>query len=279
MTGRSIAQDAELALLLEVTGTPKPGNVDRTHDHDDLRFEHFMAGAVGARPGLERAADGERVGRVFERAVAGMAQQSAGNTQFGALLLLAPLVAAAHDDALTPAGVDEVVKRTTVADAADFYRAFEHVDVAVDDPPSGLEPLDVRRGADAVPAIEERALTLCDVMDRSAEVDGVAAEWVGGFERVFGAAERIVDGDGPVPDRGAAVFLELLAGEPDTFVVKRSDRETAEMVQRRAQAVLDGEADAAELADELVDRGINPGTTADLVAGALFVALRRGVEV
>ncbi|MFC7076322.1 triphosphoribosyl-dephospho-CoA synthase [Haloarcula halophila] len=279
MTVRSIAQDAELALLLEVTGTPKPGNVDRNHDHDDLRFEHFMAGAVGARPGLERAADGERVGRVFERAVAGMVQQSAGNTQFGALLLLSPLVAAAHDDALTPAGTDEVVRATTVADAADFYRSFEHVDVAVGDPPAGLEPLDVRRGSAAIPAIEERELTLYDVMERSADVDGVAAEWVGGFERVFGAAERIIDGDGPVPDRAATVFLELLAEEPDTFVVKQSDRETAETVQRRAQAVLDGNEEAADLADTLVEEGINPGTTADLVAGALFVTLRRGVEL
>ncbi|WP_324757535.1 triphosphoribosyl-dephospho-CoA synthase [Haloarcula montana] len=279
MTARSIAQDAELALLLEVTGTPKPGNVDRNHDHDDLRFEHFMAGAVGARPGLERAADGERVGRVFERAVAGMVEQSAGNTQFGALLLLAPLVAAAHDAALTPTGTDEVVRATTVADAAEFYRSFEHVDVAVGDPPSGLEPLDVRRGSAAIPAIEERALTLYDVMERSADVDGVAAEWVSGFERVFGAAERIIDGDDPVPDRAATVFLELLAEEPDTFVVKQSDRETAETVQQRAQAVLDGQESAAELADEFLDRGINPGTTADLVAGALFVALRRGVEV
>jgi triphosphoribosyl-dephospho-CoA synthase len=175
--------------------------------------------------------------------------------------------------------VDDVVGGTTVADAADFYRAFEHVDVAVDDPPSGLEPLDVRRGVDAIPAIEQRGLTLFDVMERSADVDGVAAEWVGGFERVFDAAERITDRDGPVPDRGATVFLELLAEEPDTFVVKQADRETAAMVQRRAQSVLDGEAGAAELADDLVDRGINPGTTADLIAGALFVALQRGVEV
>jgi triphosphoribosyl-dephospho-CoA synthase len=279
MTQRSIAQDAELALLLEVAGTPKPGNVDRVHDHDDLRFEHFMAGAVGARPGLERAADGERVGRAFERAVAGMAQQSAGNTQFGALLVLAPLVAAARDDDLTPAGVDDVVLATTVADAADFYRAFEHVDVAVDDPPEGLEPLDVRRGADAVPELEAQGLTMYDVMDRSAAVDGVAAEWVGQFRRVFEAGEQIIDDEGPVPDRAASVFLTLLADEPDTFVAKRQDWATAEMVQQRAQAVLDGEEDAATVADELVDRGINPGTTADLVAGALFVALRRGIEV
>jgi len=279
MSGRTTAQNAELALLLEVAGTPKPGNVDRQRDFGDLRFEHFMAGAVGARPGLELAAEGESVGRAFERAVAGMADQSAGNTQFGALLILAPLVAAASEDDLTPAGVDDVVRATTVTDAADFYRAFEHVDVAVDDPPEGLEPLDVRRGSDAIPDLEDRGLTLFDVMARSDDVDGVAAEWTSRFERVFDTSAAILDDEGPVPSRASRAFIDLLAGEPDTFVITRNGREAALEVQRRAQTVLDGEADPTELAEELVARDINPGTTADLVAGALFVALERGLVV
>nr|WP_244995536.1 triphosphoribosyl-dephospho-CoA synthase [Halomicroarcula pellucida] len=268
-----------MALLLEVSGTPKPGNVDREREYDDLRFEHFLAGAVGARPGLELAAAGERVGHAFERAVEGMSGQSGGNTQFGALLVLTPLVAAASADDLTTAGVERAVDQTTVADAADFYRAFEHVDVAVDDPPEGLEPLDVRRGSEAIPTLEKRGLTLSDVMAQSADVDGVAAEWSSGFERVFEAAEGILDDEGPVADRASRAFLRLLAAEVDTFVVTRNDRETAAEVQRRAQAVLDGEEDATELAAEFVARDVNPGTTADLVAGALFVALERGLVV
>jgi len=280
MTERSVAQNAELALLLEVTGTPKPGNVDREREYDDLRFEHFMAGAVGARPGLERAAAGDAIGSAFEHAVEGMAGQSAGNTQFGALLVLTPLVAAAAGDGdLTRDSADSVVRGTTVADAASFYRAFEHVDVAVDDPPDGLEPLDVRRGSEAIPELESRELTLFDVMESSAEVDGVAAEWASGFDRVFSASERLLDSSGPVVDRASRAFLELLAEEPDTFVVTRQDRATADEVQRRAQAVLDGDEDATALAEELVDRDVNPGTTADLVAGALFVALERGLVV
>ncbi|WP_277541577.1 triphosphoribosyl-dephospho-CoA synthase [Haloarcula laminariae] len=279
MSDRTATQNAELALLLEVAGTPKPGNVDRRRDFDDLRFEHFMAGAVGARPGLALAADGEPVGRAFERAVAGMADQSAGNTQFGALLLLSPLVAAASDGDLTPSGADTVVRDTSVADAADFYRAFEHVDVAVDDPPDGMEPLDVRRGSEAVPTLEERGLTLFDVMSRSADVDGVAAEWACEFGRVFDAAEWILADDGPVTDSASRAFVRLLAEEVDTFVVTRNGSDAAAEVQRRARAVLDGDEDAAALADELVERDINPGTTADLVAGALFVALERGLVV
>jgi triphosphoribosyl-dephospho-CoA synthase len=65
----------------------------------------------------------------------------------------------------------------------------------------------------------------------------------------------------------------------DTFVVKTADRETAEEATRRARAVLDGEESGDALAEEFVERGINPGTTADLTAGALFVALERGLAV
>jgi triphosphoribosyl-dephospho-CoA synthase len=276
---RTVAQDAQLALLLEVTGTPKPGNVDRAHDHDDLRFEHFATGAVGALPGLRLAADGEPVGRAFERAVAGMSQQAAGNTQFGALLVLTPLVRAAGDGDCTPGNARAAAEATTVRDAANFYRAFEHVDVAVDEPPKGMEPLDVRRGAAAIPTLRERGLTLHDVMDRSTDVDGLAREWVGGFERSFHAADRLLDTEGAVPDRAARVFLELLADEPDTFVAINHGQATAERVSEQAAEALDGERDPWALADELVAEGVNPGTTADLIAAGLFVALRRGLEL
>jgi triphosphoribosyl-dephospho-CoA synthase len=276
---RNPAENAQLALLLEVSGTPKPGNVDRHRDYDDLRFEHFMAGAVGSLSGLRMAADGDRIGRAFERGVAGMSDQSGGNTQFGALLMLTPLVRAAATDRLSPAGTSEVVEATTVADACDFYRAFDHVDVAVDEPPEDMDALDVRRGSDAVSALRDRELTLYDVMAQSADRDGVAAEWTAGFERSFEAAEWLLVDDGPIYKRVSHVFIRLLADEEDTFVVTRNGEEAAAEATERAQSVLDGAEDAESLAEEFVERDINPGTTADLTAAALFIALEQGMEV
>nr|WP_251344326.1 triphosphoribosyl-dephospho-CoA synthase [Haloplanus sp. GDY1] len=276
---------AELALLLEVASTPKPGNVDRRRDHDDLRFEHFLAGAVGARPGLRLAAgegsdDGRPpLGEAFERAVRGMSQQDGDNTQFGCLLLLVPLVRAAATDRLSPAGAREVVESTTVDDAAAFYRAFEHVDVAVGDPPPDADALDVRRGADAVPDLRARGLTLADVMELSADRDGNAREWTTGFERTFAAAGAVRDDEGPVTDRLARAFLDLLAERPDTLVAVEHGDDAAREASRRAAAVR-GDLDAAEdLAEAFHDEGINPGTTADCTAAAAFVALERGVPV
>jgi len=315
--------DATLALLLEVAGTPKPGNVDRRRDLADLRFEAFLGGAVGARPGLELAAeaganagDPPGVGDAFERAVAGMADRAGTNTQFGCLLLLVPLVRAAADPEreLSREGVDAVCRSTTVDDAVAFYRAFEHVDVAVDDPPPGADDLDVRRGSDAEPAVREREIPLRDVLALSPDPgdpetmedrvpDRNAQEWTEGFPRTFRAAEWILTDEGPLADRAARAFLGLLAAEPDTLVASTLDAETAREASGRARAILEsdagdpsgpvgdvsgvdadavhgGDLKAAEsLAEAFVAEGINPGTTADLTCAALFVALRRGAEV
>ena len=171
---RSPAENAKLALLLEVAGTPKPGNVDRNRDLSDLRFDQFLAGSVGAARGLRMAAAGAPLGRAFERAVSGMSRQSGGNTQFGCLLLLTPLVQVAARGKLTPEAAEERCRATTVDDAVAFYRAFEHVDVAVGDPPEGADELDARRGSDAEPALRERGLTLWDVMALAADpADGI----------------------------------------------------------------------------------------------------------
>jgi triphosphoribosyl-dephospho-CoA synthase len=276
---RTPAENAQLALLLEVTATPKPGNVDRDREYPDLRFEHFMAGAVGAGEGLRMAGAGEPVGESFKRAVAGMADQRGGNTQFGALLLLVPLVRTSATGKLTPEHAAEVAEATTIADAAGFFRAFEHIDIGIGDPPDEMEALDVRRGADAVPELEARELTLEDVLAASVEYDGVAREWVSRFSRSFEIAERIASGEGSVPDRAARVFLEALASEPDTFVEKRNDEATAREVTEAARAALRGDADPEALAEELVAAKVNPGTTADLIAAGLFIALEDGLTV
>ncbi|GAB3698685.1 triphosphoribosyl-dephospho-CoA synthase [Halorubrum pallidum] len=227
----SPVDDAVLAMLLEVAGTPKPGNVDRRRDLGGLRFESFLGGAVGARSGLELAAgngsDGETgdgpidddrppVGVAFERAVTGMADRAGTNTQFGCLLLLVPLVRAAAAGDLSRAGVDRVTRTTTVDDAVAFYRSFERVDVAVAEPPADADALDVRRGGDAEPALRKREATLRDVMalsvgdsepPDSAGPHGNDAVGGGGSDPPSDEPERVAD-------RNAQEWVE---GFPRTF--------------------------------------------------------------
>lgn len=277
---RTPAQNAVLALLLEVASTPKPGNVDRERDLGDLRFEHFLAGAVGALPGFDAAAQGDSIGQSFEQAVAGMSSQSGGNTQFGALLLLTPLVQTAATGSLTPERAREVTANTTTADAAAFYRAFEHVDVRLGEPPEDIDAPDARRGEGAVDDVSAADLTLADVMTQSATVDGIAREWTTDFERSFEVADFLGRVSGPISTRAAAAYLRQLSTVPDTHVARRHCKKTASQVMVRAQEAREGDrAHVRAFADALVEEGINPGTTADIVAGGLFIALERGIDI
>jgi len=286
------ARRAELALLLEATAAPTPGNVSRERDLPDLSLTQFLAGSVGARSGLAEAAAGTSIGTAFEQAVAGMAEQAGTNTQFGALMLLTPLVAAAgrEQHQLTPTGARAVVAETTVADAVAFYRAFDHVDVRVPDPPAGSVIPDVTEGEAAAPAIREHGLTLDAVLQPAATRGGVAGELVEGFERTFTAANQLASTTGALPARAAAVHLELLAAEPDPLIATAHGEVVANAVRDRAATLVADTDDLAaalgrndsntsaidRFATELVERGINPGATADLLAGGLFVALERG---
>ncbi|MEM2538604.1 MAG: triphosphoribosyl-dephospho-CoA synthase, partial [Candidatus Methanomethylicia archaeon] len=51
-----IRSSAQLASILEVSGWPKPGNVHRTRNQIDARYEHFLAGAIALAPSIELAA-------------------------------------------------------------------------------------------------------------------------------------------------------------------------------------------------------------------------------
>jgi triphosphoribosyl-dephospho-CoA synthetase len=43
-----------LASLLEVAGWPKPGNVHRTKDFENTRFEHFLIGITAIQPNIRK---------------------------------------------------------------------------------------------------------------------------------------------------------------------------------------------------------------------------------
>ncbi len=292
------AATAELALLVEATAAPTPGNVSRQRDLPDLRFEQFLAGSVGARDGLLAAAAGTSLGPAFNQAVEGMARRAATNTQFGALLLLTPLVAAAgrSDRTLCPSDARTLVETTTVADAVAFYEAFEYVDIRVPEPPTDTPVPDIRDGATAGDTLRRHDLTLFDILQPAADRGGVATELVAGFEWTFRAADWLAHSSGPISRRASAVHLWLLAARPDPLVVTAHGEHVAETVREHAAALLPPDADPTDISEALapstdataVDRAaiadfarslaaddINPGATADLLAGGLFVALHR----
>ena len=269
-----LAVCAQAACLLEVAAA-KPGNVSRHTDFGDTSFEDFLLSAAAVGPALGAAGEAG-VGETVLRAVQDTRRWVAVNTNLGILLLLAPLArAAALNAAPLRSRVSRVLSTLTVADAQAVYSAIRLAD------PRGLghvEAQDVR---------EEPTVTLREAMALAAERDTIAREYVTDYEVTFGLAVPALR---RARDRGlgwAAATLEsylcVLAEVPDTLIARKRGDEAARSVSERAREVLAaGEPGSLERAraTEAFDselRGdanrLNPGTTADLVAAALFVAL------
>jgi triphosphoribosyl-dephospho-CoA synthase len=275
-----VAQAAMLAMLIELSSSPKPGNVDRGHDFEEIKFHHFLISAVSAYPIFRDAALGsDSTGTLIRRAVSswrgwGLSQ----NTHFGTVALLVPLAKAAGRGGDLKVEVGRVLEETTAEDAAEFYVAFNVAGARV----AEVEELSLK-DPEASDRVRSEGRTLLDLMRLSQGHDLVAREWSTAFERSFEIAEllekRVAElgtNDGVV-----MVYLEALAEVPDSLVATKFGMEKAEEVSERVGLVLGFEAGetlrlAEELDREFVAEDINPGSTADLIGAALFIALVRG---
>jgi triphosphoribosyl-dephospho-CoA synthase len=260
------AERAQLAMMLEVSAFPKPGNVDRCHDFATTRFEHFLATAILVRPAFERAEEGKgTVGELILEAVELSSTHSGGNTHFGAFILLIPLIMGG-----SISEASRVVRETTVEDAVLFYKAFQKTQVRV----LPGDNLDVHDPG-AINELRQKGMTLYDVMLYSAKNDMVAREWINGFQLTRRGAD-LIQGSGCGPDSIVSAFIELLSSEPDTFVIKKHGRDTAAMIMKKAREVSNGFRDIAEFDQECIDAGINPGSIADIIIASLYIALGEG---
>ncbi len=287
MNADDVARSAQLALLLEVSAYPKPGNVDRTHDFVDTCYEHFLASSVAVYPVLREAALCEHgVGRLIRRGVEeSMRWQSGGNTHFGALLLLIPLVMAAgtaHSIHELRNRAAEIMRNTDVEDAIELYRVFPVAKVRVR---RDVTDLDVNDET-SLDEIRSRQLSLFDILTISASYDIISRELVGGFEKTFRYADIIgsfvIEGCLKVNDAVARAYLRLLAEEEDSFVTMEFGTAKSRYVKERASIIIANGYNRAELEAfdcELIKAGINPGSSADIIAAALFIALLRGLKL
>ena len=260
------ADRAQLAMMLEVTAFPKPGNVDRCHDYEQTTLEHFLASVIFVRPALEKAEKADTgIGEVILDAVRLTGSHSGGNTHFGAFILLIPLVMGGDIP-----GAIRYIRSTTVNDSLDFYRAFGMTQVRV----LTSDDLDVN-DPESVKKLKSRHMTLYDVMKYSSENDMVAREWLDGYSMTRRGADLLIrNGCGRLSI--VQTFLDLLASGPDTFIVKKHGLAVAVETMEAAQEVRAGKKDLASFDQDCIDRGINPGSMADIMIASIYVALGEG---
>lgn len=270
LDAETIAVLAQAACLIEAS-SPKPGNVTPEQAFANTTYEDFLLSAAAIGPAFLGATQ-RSVGATILRAVADTRRLVRSNTNLGIVLLLAPLARAAGEgEGTLQERVEGVLDSLTQADARDVFAAIRLAS------PGGLG------SAEAEDVRDEPTLTLREAMALAAQRDSIAREYTYGYGLTFGVVvPALVEARrSGLPWSSAALdaYLQTLAAVPDTLIARKEGWSTAESVSAAARRVLQaGAARPAAIAAfdvELRAHGNrrNPGTTADLVAAGLFVAL------
>ena len=294
-----ISRCLELAMLLEVSAYPKPGNVHRTADFPETRYEHFLASAVAIAPSFKKAAEqGIRVsegkitpseagmGNIIKDAADRMRRnQSGGNTLLGAIILLTPIAAAAgmvaNQWSLTKLreNIKVIVESTTPEDAVDVYDAIFIAN------PGGLgksPKLDVTDPTSKKRILEEQ-VTLFETFKIASLYDSIASEWVNNYPLTFDLGYpyfiRQLKETRDINTTTVHTFLKILSEVPDTFISRKVGLAKAESISAEAGRVLKEGGLTIPLGRKLLQKldsklrdsahDLSPGTTADITEAVL----------
>ncbi|KPV63135.1 MAG: triphosphoribosyl-dephospho-CoA synthase [Candidatus Bathyarchaeota archaeon BA1] len=323
-----VMRAGQLAAALEVCGWPKPGNVHRTTDFPDTRFEHFIAGSISLGPTIRDSAlrgmaaevgevkMGEiGIGGLIKRAVLDMRTWHKGeNTHLGVILLFMPIAVAAGMTLASLKSIDVTSLRESfvrVMGSTGCEDAVEVYDAIVLANPGGLGKVKGGKAPDltsegAKRELVERGLTLHDVMRVSAAWDTIARELTTALQITLNTGYPTLQNT-YVQTRDINIttvhtYLKLLSLFPDTFVARNVGlKYTSEIskaveigmkkareISIRAERILqlgglttpEGREALFEFDKELRRQGkeLSPGTTADLTAASLMIALLCGLR-
>lgn len=274
---RCIADAVRWACVLEATA-PKVGNVHPSKSFADLCYADFVlagehaADAFATHPGC--------FSRAVELAASRIAESIGTNVNLGILLLLGPLVQSEDNQPSVRAdceawinAIAKTIQRLTPEDAARLYSA---INLAQPGGMGEVESMDLRR---------ETPEDFLQAMQAAIDRDRIARNYCEGFrdlfENVVPVVRASVNRSGCLMSGIAEAHLELLSLSTDTLIARKFGDDVARDVQRRAGEAL-GDRDRIAALDEFLRGGdretnqrLNPGTTADLIAAALYVLIRQ----
>ncbi|MEW4452200.1 triphosphoribosyl-dephospho-CoA synthase [Bremerella sp. JC817] len=270
----SIGQLATLACTLEVCA-PKPGNVHRSADFEDVTLQDFLASAVAIGPIFDQAKT-LPLGQLVLQAVEATSLVTRTNTNLGMILLMAPLVAAADETQLQE-GAAEVIRQSTADDAAAIYEAIRLAT------PGGMGQSDEHDVSGTAPSHIVKAMQI------AADRDLVARQYVQRFSDVFDWVVPLLLDESrqklPLSHRIVHAHIALMARLPDTLIARKNGPELAQQCAVMARRVIDaGPPFEDDYLQQLANLDFwlrcdghkrNPGTTADLIAAGLLVCLRQ----
>ncbi len=286
----SLGRIAELACLLEVAA-PKPGNVHRGADFEDVTFEDFVTSAVVFGQVIDELADA-RLGETIRVAVERTRKLVDTNTNLGMILLISPLAKSRSnigDPTITTEQTQRFLSQLNSVDAEEVFEAIRFAK------PGGLGEVKKMDVADS----DQSPIDLLAAMELAAGRDLIAKQYVNGFEQVFRQGLPLLESGtkkfATLSEAIVFAHVSLMSLFPDSLIARKCGAEVAGHSQMLAtKAVQHLDAPDRDVSDnEALDRywsGIaeldfwlrsdghkrNPGTTADIIAASLFVGINNG---
>ncbi|AET69867.1 triphosphoribosyl-dephospho-CoA synthase CitG [Desulfosporosinus orientis DSM 765] len=269
-----IAQKALLALLYEVSASPKPGLVDRFNNgaHKDMDFFTFMASSASlvnyffkcAEEGVKYSGQNpEELFRALRgvgvEAEKGMFEATKGVNTHKGLIFSLGVICAATSCCMEENTGESVVTDTVCAKVSQMTQGLCLRELALMDKWEGL--------------------THGEKLYKKYGLQGIRGEVESGFPTVrncsLPALKKLKSMDTfHINDILIQTLLHLMAVNEDTNIVSRHDIETLEYVQQYSRRVLDsggmltphGRQMVYAMDREFIKRNISPGGSADLLA-------------
>lgn len=270
----SVGNIATLASLLEVTA-PKPGNVHRGADFEDVTFTDFVTSGVLLGETIDRSAKAS-IGSTVLDAVRWNQQIVGTNTNLGIVLLLVPMAKCLEQQGK----LDVESMNTTLAqlNKDDCRFVYEAIKIAS---PGGLGSVDKHDVNDSAPD------DLLKAMAFSAKRDRVAKQYTDGFFDVFQeVVALLVQGQeqfSTIEEAIVFAHVSLMARFPDSLIVRKNGSEVGDKTVSMAGDCIDAlQLGTKQFYARVSDLDLwlrsdghrrNPGTTADLIAAGLFAAI------
>jgi triphosphoribosyl-dephospho-CoA synthase len=267
-----IGRAAQAACILEAISS-KPGNVNRSFDFADTTLADFLLSAVMIGKAMEEA-DRCPVGETIVRAIEATRSLVGRNTNLGMVLLFAPLARGAGNGDLRSA-LRNVLRATTVEDARLVAQAIRTAN------PGGLGKVSAQDVAG------DPNIRLLELMTLARERDGIAREYTTDYQVIFELAcptlRSSMERTGDLPTSIVTTYLTVLSECPDTLIQRKQGPQQALEVSRRAKEILRERDAGSHMQEETLrsfdaflrseGNALNPGTSADLTAAAIFTFL------